>query len=96
MITFDWDPAKAESNFKKHGVSFEEASTVFLSDQIRVFADENHSASDEQRLIAIGYGQKNRILTVVHCYREDDEKIRIISGPESIQTRKNLFRRNMT
>jgi uncharacterized DUF497 family protein len=72
MIKFDWDPAKAESNFKKHGVSFEEASTVFLSDQIRVFADEGHSASDEQRLIAIGYGQKDRILTVVHCYREDD------------------------
>ena len=91
MIKFDWDPAKAESNFKKHGVSFQEASTVFLSDQIRVFADESHSASDEQRLIAIGYGQKDRILTVVHCYRENDEKIRIISARKASKQEKIFF-----
>lgn len=91
MIKFDWDPAKAESNLKKHGVSFKEASTVFLSDQIRVFADEDNSASDEQRLIAIGYGQKDRILTVVHCYREDDEKIRIISARKASKQEKIFF-----
>ncbi|MEK6625068.1 MAG: BrnT family toxin [Bdellovibrionota bacterium] len=91
MIKFEWDHIKAKINLKKHGVSFKEATTVFLSDQIRVFLDEEHSVRDEERLIAVGYSQHDRILTVVHCYRENDEIIRIISARRASRQEKDFF-----
>lgn len=91
MIKFEWDNTKAKINLKKHGISFEEATTIFMSDQIRVFLDEEHSDKNEERLIAIGYSQHNRILTVVHCYRENDEIIRIISARKASRPEKKFF-----
>lgn len=91
MIKFEWDSRKAKLNLKKHGVSFEEASTIFSSDQIRVFTDDASSTIDEERLIAIGYSLHDRILTVVHCYKEDDEVIRIISARKATKQEKNFF-----
>lgn len=91
MIKFEWDSIKAKSNLTKHGVSFEEASTIFSTEQIRVFVDDANSTIAEERLVAIGYSLHNRILTVVHCYREDDEVIRIISARKATKPEKKFF-----
>lgn len=91
MIKFDWDSNKAKSNLTKHNVSFEEASTIFSAEQIRVFVDDANSTMTEERLIAIGYSSHNRILTVVHCYKENDEVIRIISARKATKQEKNYF-----
>lgn len=91
MIKFDWDSNKAKSNLTKHNVSFEEASTIFSTEQVRVFVDEANSTMTEERLIAIGYSSHNRILTVVHCYKENDEVIRIISARKATKQEKNYF-----
>ena len=71
-----WDPIKAGINFKKHGVSFEEAVTVIQSAMTVTIED---SSTDEQRFATIGVSVKLRILMVVHTYRDDSE-IRIISA----------------
>jgi uncharacterized protein len=71
-----WDFSKAEENFKKHGVSFEEAATVLFSSDALRFEDDHH---DEERFISIGHSALERILMVVYCYRFEDE-IRIISA----------------
>ena len=76
-MTYEWDPAKAASNFKKHKVSFEEASTVFLDPLALTFSDPNHSI-EEDREITIGSTMKTLLVTVVHCDRRG--RIRIISA----------------
>ncbi len=85
MVKFEWDSNKAKSNLKKHSVSFEEASTIFSSEQIRVFVDDANSTDTEERLVAIGYSSHDRI------YREDDEVIRIISARKATKQEKNFF-----
>jgi len=78
-LKFTWDPAKAEANRRKHGVTFEEASTVFRdSNGLRIY-DPDHSL-DEDRFLLLGISQQLRLLVVVHCYRETDEVVRIISA----------------
>lgn len=74
---FDWDETKAEQNIEKHGVSFEEASTVFGDPLSSTIYDEVHSLG-EDRYIDIGRSAQDRILVVV--YTERDERIRIISA----------------
>jgi uncharacterized DUF497 family protein len=91
MIKFEWDKSKSQVNQKKHGISFEEASTIFFSDQIRVFVDQANSTLDEERLIAIGLSQHERLLTVIHCYRENDDVIRIISARKATKQEKKFF-----
>lgn len=91
MIKFEWDLIKAKSNIEKHKVSFDEASTIFSSDQIRVFMDSANSTIIEDRLVAIGYSLQDRILTVVHCYKEADEVIRIISARKATKQEKKFF-----
>jgi len=75
---FEWDEEKAESNSSRHGVSFDEASTVFDDSLARIFDDEVHSTV-EKREIIIGYSITNRLLVV--CFTErPNERIRIISA----------------
>lgn len=76
-MSFEWDPAKAEANFKKHGVRFAEAEAVFEDDWALTI---NDAESDpiEQRFVSIGSGVKGRILVVVYCYR--GRRIRLISA----------------
>jgi uncharacterized DUF497 family protein len=75
---FEWDETKARSNSIKHGVSFDEATTVFEDSLARVFDDELHS-TDERREIIIGRSISNRLLVV--CFTErPNERIRIISA----------------
>ena len=78
-LRFEWDERKAVSNRRKHGVSFEEARTVFLDDDARQIPDPEHSDA-EDRFVMLGLRSQLRILIVCHCYRENDEIIRIISA----------------
>jgi uncharacterized DUF497 family protein len=76
-LTFEWDSGKAESNASKHGVTFEEAGTVFADLNAITISDPAHS-SDEAREITIGYSLKRKLLVVVHTKRSDN--IRVISA----------------
>jgi hypothetical protein len=78
--TFEWDPAKAAANLKKHGVSFEEAVTVFQDPLAKIHADPDHS-EDELRQILIGHSAQNRVLLVSFTDRRD--RIRLISAREA-------------
>lgn len=78
-LRFEWDVRKAAANLRKHGVSFEEARTVFLDEDALQVPDPEHSA-DEDRFVMLGISSHLRIVVVCHCYREDDEVIRIISA----------------
>jgi uncharacterized DUF497 family protein len=78
-VNFTWDPKKARSNLQKHGVPFEEAVTVFYDPLAKVAHDPEHS-NDEDRFILVGHSQKNRLLFVIHIYRESTNTIRIISA----------------
>ena len=78
-MEFTWDSKKAVINKNKHDVTFEEAQTVFGDyDALRIF-DPDHS-DDEDRFILLGMSSVCRLLVVCHCYRENDEQIRIISA----------------
>lgn len=78
-ITFEWDENKNKSNLKNHGVSFNEAKTVFYDDKARLIYDQDHSKTEE-RFILLGISSSFRILVVAHTYRKNDEVIRIISA----------------
>jgi uncharacterized DUF497 family protein len=78
-IEFSWDRRKAQSNLVKHGVSFEEAQTVFLDENARLIDDPDHS-EEEERFVLLGYSIQARCLIVSHCYRESDFVIRLISA----------------
>ena len=78
-ILFAWDRTKAESNLKKHKISFEEAQTVFSDPNARMIFDPEHSG-DEDRFILLGISSGLTLSVVCHCYIEDDMAIRIISA----------------
>jgi uncharacterized DUF497 family protein len=78
-LRFEWDSQKAATNQKKHGVSFEEARSVFFDESARLIDDPAHS-EDEARFILLGFSSALRILVVCHCYRSDGNVIRIISA----------------
>ena len=77
MLNLEWDSNKAESNIEKHGVSFEEASTIF-GDPLSLTIDDPLHSKDETRMVQIGISHKNRLLVVVYTERLDN--IRIISA----------------
>jgi len=78
-LRFEWDERKATTNRRKHGVSFEEARTVFLDEDALQIPDPEHS-EDEDRFVMLGLSSRLRVLVVCHCDRQDDEVIRIISA----------------
>lgn len=79
MIEFEWNTSKAASNLKKHGVSFEEAKSVFYDEFALQFYDEGHS-EDEDRFLMLGLSRDSNILLVCHCERDSGHIIRIISA----------------
>ncbi|NKC00290.1 MAG: BrnT family toxin [Pseudomonadales bacterium] len=91
MISFDWDSKKAASNLKSHGVSFEEAESVFYDDFAVQFFDDGHS-SKEDRFVMLGISNVARLLTVVHCVRESGSIIRIISARKATRTESNYYK----
>jgi uncharacterized DUF497 family protein len=76
-MIYEWDAGKAERNLRRHGVSFEEAATVFLDPLAATFRDPDHS-EDEEREITIGLTARRRMVFVSHCQRHD--RTRIISA----------------
>ena len=92
MIAFVWDDAKATVNHDKHGVTFEEARSVFHDEHARLIADPDHS-DDEERFIILGISHKPRLLAVCHCYRENDAVIRIFSARKATRKEAALYRR---
>ena len=76
-MQFVFDPEKAKKNFKKHGVSFEEAVTVFYDPLSSTFDDPDHSG-DELRFVTLGFSSRNRLIVVSHSDR--GEVLRIISA----------------
>ncbi|MCH9826237.1 MAG: BrnT family toxin [Gammaproteobacteria bacterium] len=77
MIEFQWNSNKARSNPTKHGVSFEEARSVFFDEYARQFFDDGHSG-DEERFIMLGRSDRLRVLVVCHCERDRGNTVRII------------------
>lgn len=78
-MEFEWDDAKAEGNFKKHGVRFSEAVTIWL-DEISVEISDIEHSSQEERWIRLGISRKANLLVVVYCEKIEDDRIRIISA----------------
>jgi len=78
-LRFEWDDEKEKINIRKHGISFEEARTVFFDDKAIQFFDPDHS-EDETRFILLGISFKLRILVVCHCFRESETVVRIFSA----------------
>ncbi len=89
-IIFEWDENKNRINQRKHGISFEEAATVFYDEYAILFDDPEHSA-EEDRFLIIGTTAKERICIVSHCYRDDDGTIRIISARKATTTEKQIY-----
>ena len=84
-IKFTWNDIKSKSNLLKHKVSFDEAKTVFDDEYARFMYDPDHS-EEEDRFILLGLSAKSKILTVVHCHRDDEYNIRIISARKSTKS----------
>jgi uncharacterized DUF497 family protein len=91
MVTFDWDLAKAASNIRKHGVSFEEAQSVFYDEFAVQFYDEPHS-SHEERFLMLGMSSGAHLLLVCHCEREGSDVIRIISARKATKRESSFYR----
>jgi uncharacterized DUF497 family protein len=79
QLRFEWDDRKAAVNRRKHGVSFEEARTVFFDESALLRPDDDHS-EDEARFVLLGLSARLRTLVVCHCYRQGDGVIRLISA----------------
>ena len=93
-MNFTWDEIKNTSNFAKHGIWFEEAQTVFEDQHARLFLDEK-SSNSEDRFILIGLSSSVRILIVVHCYRESDETVRIISARKATKKEIKIYEKGI-
>jgi uncharacterized DUF497 family protein len=93
QLHFEWDKRKEKTNVKKHGVSFDEARTVFYDENAVQFFDPDHS-EDEDRFILLGMSFKLRVLIVCHCFRESEEVVRLISARKADKTeQKEYWRR---
>lgn len=90
MLYFGWDENKNRLNLKKHGITFEEASTVFFDDNAILFDDPAHSV-EEDRFILLGMSETAKLCVVCHCYRESDTVIRIISARQATRREENRY-----
>ena len=88
-LTFEWDDAKARRNASKHGISFEEAVTIFADPQALTIDDPDHSTTQEERYVTGGRSHRGRILVVTHC--DDNDRIRIISARKATQRERDFY-----
>lgn len=91
-MEFEWDESKAVANLKKHGVSFEEAKTVFENPLAVIFDDEMHSSIKEQREIMIGHSRQNQLLLI--AFTERSNIIRIISARLATRREREDYEQN--
>ena len=89
-MKFIWDEDKNQENIKKHNVSFEEAETVFYDPEGKIIHDPDHS-ENEDRFIFFGLSRALRLLVVCHCYRENEEIIRIISARKATKNESKWY-----
>ncbi|MEH1909938.1 MAG: BrnT family toxin [Nostoc sp.] len=89
-LRFEWDERKARSNEQKHGVSFNEAETVFYDKNARLLYDPEHSL-EEDRYIILGMSDSLRLLLVCHLYQESEEVIRIISARKATKRERQQY-----
>lgn len=92
-MDFEWDEVKNQINQAKHGVSFEEAKTVFYDEQALLEYDELHS-EHEDRFRILGCSDRGNVLLVVHCLRENETIIRIISSRKATTTERAGYERS--
>jgi len=90
---FEWDPKKATSNLRRHGISFEEAVGVFGDPLARIFDDEDY-AIGERREILIGHSTRNRLLLI--CFIEREDVIRIISARKATRNERKDYEEGIT
>jgi len=90
-LKFTWDDSKNTSNQKKHGVSFDEAKSVFDDEYGRLILAPDHSEEKEERFILLGLSSNYRLLLVCHCYREEGETIRMISARKANRTEEKQY-----
>ncbi|MGA2295959.1 MAG: BrnT family toxin [FCB group bacterium] len=88
MNEFEWDINKSQANLAKHGISFDEAITVFFDDFARILADPDHSIGEERWLI-LGYSVKNRLLAI--SFTDRKEKIRIINARKATKNERKQY-----
>jgi uncharacterized DUF497 family protein len=89
-ISFEWDEKKNTSNKKKHGVSFEEAKTVFADENALLIHDPDHSVNEE-RFVLLGLSARLRVLVICHCYRRKKSVMRIISARKANRSEQKQF-----
>lgn len=92
-LHFEWDKQKDKANIKKHGISFDDARSVFYDEKAIQFFDPDHS-DDEDRFILLGISFKLKVLVVCHCFRESDRVIRIISARKADGDEEQEYWRN--
>ena len=95
MISFSWNERKNTTNQKKHGVSFDEAKTVFYDENAIRYFDPDHS-EDEDRFLMVGVSRNLRMIIVCHCFREEDSVIRIISARKATKSEEDNYWRVRT
>lgn len=91
-LRFAWDPIKAKINLHKHGISFEEAQSVFYDENAVEFYDDLHSEW-EDRFLLLGISSKLRLLIICHCYRAEDGVIRLISARKATTQETSFYYR---
>ena len=89
-LRFTWDEKKSQANQRKHGVSFEEAQTVFFDENAMAFFDPDHS-DEHDRFLLLGLSFRLRVLVVCHCYRESQGVIRIISARKATRKEREQY-----
>nr|WP_315103829.1 BrnT family toxin [uncultured Catonella sp.] len=94
MYIFDWNENKNQINIKKHGIGFDEASSVFYDENAILFDDPIHSEY-EDRFLLLGVSNNANICLVCHCYRESDTVIRIISARRATKKEVDRYARGI-
>ena len=89
-LRIEWDPRKAAANLRKHGVTFEDAQTVFADERARLIDDPDHSG-DEERFLLLGLSSTLRLLVVAHTYRTEGNVIRIISARKATRDEQRYY-----
>ena len=90
MIKFEWDATKAIINKKKHGISFQEAKSVFY-DELAVQFYDNDNADSEERFLLLGLSSESRFLMICHCERDSGNIIRIISARKATKNERKFY-----
>ena len=94
-ISFEWDKSKDRANLKKHDVTFEEAQTVFF-DELGLFMEDPDHSDEEDRFLLLGMSSALRVILVCHCFRKEDEIIRIISARKANKLEREQYRKRQS